>query len=64
MTSGIYVEVVDLDGLAHHIGPFKDRSNARNWIAQNSLDGIRRQGPTWTANGPQLYALPDALIQD
>lgn len=30
------VEVIGPDGLAHHIGPFKSRDDARAWIARNS----------------------------
>jgi hypothetical protein len=46
MSNDYYVEVVDLNGIAHHVGPFKEHSKARDWIARNSLDSNRRQLPT------------------
>lgn len=58
MPNGYYVEVVDVDGIRHHIGPFKERSNARDWIAQNGLDG--RETLPRTTNGPQLQPIGDA----
>lgn len=30
-----FVEVVTPDGLKHHVGPFKQLSRAKDWIAQN-----------------------------
>jgi hypothetical protein len=35
-----FVEVIGPDGLKHHVGPFKHRAEAEEWIAQNPSDGI------------------------
>ena len=59
MPYGFYVEVVDLDGVRHHIGPFKARSNASDWIAQNTLDGDRRV-PAPIPKGPWLHSIGDS----
>jgi len=34
-TGEFMVEVTGPDGLAHHVGPFKSRQEAEDWIAQN-----------------------------
>jgi len=31
-----YVETVGPDGLKHHVGPFKGRRRAQDWIEQNA----------------------------
>jgi len=36
--AGIMVELTGLDGLVHHVGPFKSRDDARAWISRNSPD--------------------------
>jgi hypothetical protein len=32
------IEVIGADGLRHHVGPFRQREDAENWIAQNPSD--------------------------
>jgi hypothetical protein len=34
----IMVEVTGLDGLVHHVGPFKSQAAAHAWIVRNSPD--------------------------
>ena len=34
MANKFYVEVIGADGLKHHMGPFKLRTQAKQWIAQ------------------------------
>ncbi len=60
MSNGYYVEVVDLDGVAHHVGPFTEHSKARDWIARNSLDN-GRQLPTSSSRwgAPSYLGLPE-----
>lgn len=57
MPDRVYVEVVDLEGITHHIGPFKARSNARDWIAQHSCSSDRRRGRPRTTNEPRICAV-------
>ena len=64
MPNGFYVEVIDLDGVTHHIGPFKARSNARDWIEQNPLDGDRHQRPAWSAKGQPLHEPEEVLNRE
>jgi hypothetical protein len=37
-SSEYFVEVTGTDGLKHHVGPFKVRQDAEDWIAQNTPD--------------------------
>jgi hypothetical protein len=37
-TGEYIVEVIGEDGLKHHVGPFKRREEAEDWIAQNPED--------------------------
>ena len=39
----VFVEVIGLDGLAHHVGPFASRDEAEEWIAQNSPEALPSQ---------------------
>ena len=40
MPGEFMVEVVEPGGLKHHVGPFKLRQEAEDWIAQNPSDSI------------------------
>ncbi len=45
-TAGEYIiEVIGADGLAHHVGPFKQREDAENWIAQNPSESNSETPP-------------------
>jgi hypothetical protein len=39
------VEVIGPDGLKHHVGPFKLRQEAEDWIAQNPSDSTPKLTP-------------------
>jgi hypothetical protein len=39
------VEVIGPDGLKHHVGPFRVREEAENWIARNPPDLVAADGP-------------------
>ena len=34
----VFVEVIGHDGLPHHVGPFRSRVQAEEWIEQNPID--------------------------
>jgi hypothetical protein len=58
MNNKYYVEVVAPDGLAHHIGPFAERSAAQAWIRQhvNGRDPLQNASVDVTEkfSGPTL----------
>lgn len=32
----VFVEIIGVDGLAHHVGPFQSPAQAEEWIERNS----------------------------
>lgn len=64
MPRGYYIEVVDLDGLRHHVGPFKKRSNAHDWIRQYSVGGDQHETSAFTGNRSRLRPVGDFLPQE
>jgi hypothetical protein len=60
MPAGAYiVEVNGLDGLKHHVGPFRRREEAEAWIAQNpsAADTAMDESQTFeTRNHRKLFA--------
>lgn len=45
-TAGEFIiEVIGADGLKHHVGPFRQREDAENWLAQNA--------PEYDSGAPQ-----------
>ena len=50
------VEVIGHDGIAHHLGPFRERAHAERWIEQHSqerFDGALHTGDR-VAQKPRL----------
>jgi hypothetical protein len=43
MADEYFVEIDGPDGLKHHVGPFKTRLEAEEWIAQHSSEADARQ---------------------
>jgi hypothetical protein len=39
----VFVEIIGLDGLAHHVGPFKSPAHAEEWIELNAGVGACAQ---------------------
>ena len=52
------VEVIGADGLKHHVGPFKLRSDAEAWIAQNPSISA----PTAPSQGEKLSPRKSARL--
>jgi len=44
-----YVEMDGLDGLKHHVGPFKNIARAEDWLAQHSPAQVSDRERTQTA---------------
>jgi hypothetical protein len=57
MAREYYVEAIGPDGLKHHVGPFKLRSLAKEWIAQH--------GSAWDDEGMrgQYASQPSSILR-
>ncbi len=38
MPDQVFVEIIGVDGLAHHVGPFQTSAQAEAWIELNATD--------------------------